>query len=73
MICLMDPANYLRGLIYDPEPKGVGKDDLEATGVYLSDWELTELSSGRHNTMKAIQSTAAIAIGVRELAEVEGS
>ncbi len=47
MICLMDPANYLRGLIYDPEPKGVGKDDLEATGVYLSDWELTELSSGR--------------------------
>jgi hypothetical protein len=57
MICLMGPVNHLRALNHDPEPKGVGKDDPEMTGVYLSDWELselTELGSGRQRSSQAV-------------------
>ena len=50
---------------YDPEPKGESKDDPEATGVYLGDWELTELSSGRQNMMKAIQTRRRLQLGTR--------
>jgi hypothetical protein len=53
----MGPVNYLRALNHDPEPKGIGKDDPEVTGVYLSDWELselTELGSGRQRSSQGV-------------------
>jgi hypothetical protein len=56
-ICLMGPVNHLWALNHDPEPKGVGKDDPETTGMYLSDWELselTELGSGRQCSSQAV-------------------